>query len=167
MNGKITSLPSLSLSLFTLYHHVLFSLSCCFTPHSPFIFLTFICPSVASVTPLHLPSSWIPPLPFILLSCTFLPPAKPSFSPSFPSFNSSIPPPLSVLWWGAGWPWIPLLLWGNNRRSLLFCVPLSPTWGPQSAGKEGARKRENTSWVCGREGEWEREVLKQQQRNNS
>lgn len=66
-------------------------------------------------------------------------------------------PSVSVLWWGAGWPWIPLLLWGNNRHCLLLRNPLSPTWGPQPTGKEGARVKENTSRVCGREGEWEGE----------
>lgn len=63
--------------------------------------------------------------------------------------------PLSVLWWGAGWPWIPLLLWGNNRPFLLLCTPLSPTWGPQSTGKKWARGTRTASRVCGREGEWE------------
>lgn len=68
------------------------------------------------------------------------------------------PLPLSVLWWGAGWPWIPLLLWGNNRPFLLLCTPLSPTWGPQSTGKKSARGTRTASRVCGREGEWERGV---------
>lgn len=142
-----------SLLSFAVYHHVLFySPSCCFKPNSPLFCFTFIYPSVASAKHLHLPLEIhsLPPLscilllPFLLLSSTFF--------PSLHLSHLSILPSLSVLWWGAGWPWIPLLLWGNNRHSLLLSVPLSPTWGPHSTGKEGARKRENMSgvWEKGR-----------------
>lgn len=131
---------------------------------SPCLFVFFTPPPAASplFTPLDIHSAPPPMNSSPSHSSLFhVSAAKPPLCPSFPSFTPSIPPPLSVLWWGAGWPWIPLLLWGNNRRSLLLllllCAPLSPTWGPQSTGKEGAREKENTSWVCGRDGEWERE----------
>lgn len=117
----------------------------------PFFYFTFIYPSVASANLLHLPLEIpSPPSPhhafFSLHSSCFHEP------PCLHLSHLSILPSLSVLWWGAGWPWIPLLLWGNNRRSLVLSVPLSPTWGPHSTGKEGARKRENMSgvWEKGR-----------------
>lgn len=70
--------------------------------------------------------------------------AHPSLCPCHLSaFQSSHP----VLWWGTGWPWIPLLLWGNNRPSLLLSIPFSPNTGPKSAGKEGARRTGSTSRV--------------------
>lgn len=140
----------LSITMFYLFP------SRCFTLHSPLSFL----PSFIWRTPIHLCVEIHPaPLHAFLSfhpSCFYVPLCNlilPSILP--PSFNP--PPSLLVLWWGAGWPWIPLLLWGNNRHSLLLCVPLSPTWGPQSTGKEGARERENTSGVMeGKDNERER-----------
>lgn len=47
----------------------------------------------------------------------------------------SLPPCLSVLWWRAGWLWIPLLLWRNYE-----CPSLRRSWDTHRTGKEGARK---------------------------
>lgn len=141
MNGKINAMHFVIISFAVsrcLSPCFIFPPSLCFTPFPSLPLFT----PVSSATSVHLPLEIYSPHlhAFLVLSWTFLPAAN----PSFPSFNLFKPPlpHLSVLWWGAGWPWIPLLLWGNNRRSLCLCAPLSPTWGPQSTGKEGARETE-------------------------
>lgn len=152
MNGQIHSLHFIMIS-FAVSHCLspqFVSSSCCFILHSPVFFFSIIYPSVWSWKtwkthfPLFSHSSRFP--------CVCLP-TLPSILPIFQSLHPHHP----VLWWGAGWPWIPLLLWGNNRPSLLLSIPFSPNKGPQSTGKEGARGTGNTSRVCGREGEWESE----------
>lgn len=151
MNGKIKALHFFIIS---------FAVSCCLSPWFIWGFFSFLLlpptftyflfshhVSLCVLLEIHSP----PLIAFLLLSSSCLLTHPSLYPPHLSIFQS---PP--VLWWGAGWPWIPLLLWGNNRPSLLLCVPLSPTWGPQSTGKEGAREMGNTSRVCGREGEWER-----------
>lgn len=53
----------------------------------------------------------------------------------------SLPPCLSVLWWRAGWLWIPLLLWRNYECPSLPIRPsLRHSRDTHRTGKEGARK---------------------------
>lgn len=53
----------------------------------------------------------------------------------------SLPQCLSVLWWRAGWLWIPLLLWRNYECPSLPIRPsLRHSRDTHRTGKEGARK---------------------------
>lgn len=93
MNGKkklciLLLSPLLSPAV---YHHVLFFPSCCFAPHSPLFFLTFIYPSLSSAT--LFTSSWKSTPPLFMHSSPSIPLLLPTHLFLYPSHLSIFPSP--------------------------------------------------------------------------